>query len=116
MRRYAIPLALLVLVAAGCGGKQKAAATAPVPAGLSTTNVGGVTATVPRALVTRFLSTCAEGQGSKRKDYCGCVLKRLQATTSPADFRLIVTAGRTPPPSLQQTVKGATTVCKSRLR
>lgn len=116
MRRIAVLVVLLVLVVAGCGGKQKTTATAPVPAGLTTTNVGGTKAKLPGALVSKFVGTCTEGNAAKRQDYCGCVVQKLQQDTSERDFRLLVQAGRTPPTRLQRKLRAAGAACKSKLR
>ena len=113
---------VLVLAAAGCGGKQtkngttKPAAAAPAPTVAGSTTTGGAALPALQQATAKYVTSCVAAAGAKSKSFCRCVVQRLRSTLSRHDFLVVLQSGRTPPASVQAKVRRATSACRAKLR
>jgi hypothetical protein len=121
VRRAFLALAIVAVVAAGCGGGDKTAATTTVTTIQSVTNPTGTASVTthgrfhyPAVVVNNFMQSCTNGKQNRRA-YCACTLDKLSNNVSVRDFARIGLSGGKVPPRIQRLIKKAAVDCADKL-
>jgi spermidine/putrescine-binding protein len=109
-RALAAGIAVIALVAAGCGGDNKSAAT--TTSSVSVTTHGRFH--YPDAVITNYMRSCTKN-GAVKAAYCACTLDKLSNTVSTADFARIGLSGGKIPPHINRLIRRAAVACADKL-
>ena len=119
--KFALAVAMLVFVAAGCGGGGKSAATKTVTTFVAATNpTGTASATThgrfhyPKVLVENFMKSCTMN-GTSKQAYCACTLDKLSNDVSTQDFTRIGLSGGKVTPRIRRLIRRAAVACADKL-